>query len=62
LSGFAGLDNTTNRIRVLDPYNELYDNWGRGAFQRFTGLKNYNPNLKTILAIGGWNEGLSHLN
>jgi chitinase len=55
--GFAGLDPNTDKIKVLDPYNELYDNWGKGAYQRFTGLKLFNPNLKTILAIGGWNEG-----
>ena len=28
-----------------------------GAFERFTGLKNQNPELKALLAIGGWNEG-----
>ena len=29
----------------------------KGAFQRFTGLKTINSHLKTLLAIGGWNEG-----
>ncbi len=24
---------------------------------RFNALKGYNPDLKTLLAIGGWNEG-----
>lgn len=54
--GFAGLgyDNT---IISLDPYNDLPENWGKGAMVRFTGLKNQNPELKAILAIGGWNEG-----
>ena len=33
--GFAGLDPKTYTIRVLDPYNELYDNWGKGAYDRF---------------------------
>ncbi|XP_067139342.1 chitinase-3-like protein 1 [Centruroides vittatus] len=54
--GFAGLG-FDNRIRSLDPYLDLKENYGKGAFQRFTGLKQYNPELKTLLAIGGWNEG-----
>lgn len=28
-----------------------------GGYAKFTGLKTYNKNLKTLLAIGGWNEG-----
>lgn len=51
--GFAALDNITmSRIISYDPYNDLYDNWGRGAYLRFTGLKKKNPALKTLLAIG----------
>lgn len=45
------------RIRVLDPWNDLYDNYGKGAFLRFTGLKKQNPSLKALIAVGGWNEG-----
>jgi len=54
--GFTGLG-ADNRIMVLDPYNDLEENWGRGAMKRFTGLKKINPNLKALIAIGGWNEG-----
>ncbi|CAL4094059.1 unnamed protein product [Meganyctiphanes norvegica] len=54
---FAGLDSTTSEIKVLDPWNDLPDNYGKNAYGRFTGLKSQNPNLKTMLAIGGWNEG-----
>ena len=58
--GFAGLDSSTNKIKVLDEYNELdpgAPHWGKGAYRRFTSLKQMNPNLVTLLAIGGWNEG-----
>lgn len=30
-----------------------------GGYAKFTGLKTYNKNLKTLIAIGGWNEGSS---
>lgn len=33
--------------------------WVLGGYAKFTGLKTYNKNLKTMLAIGGWNEGSS---
>ena len=54
---FAGLDARTHEIVSLDEYNDMYDNWGRGAYERFVALKRRNPSLKTLLAIGGWNEG-----
>lgn len=28
-----------------------------GGYAKFTGLKTYNKDLKTLIAIGGWNEG-----
>ncbi|CAG0902229.1 unnamed protein product [Darwinula stevensoni] len=56
--GFAGLGDD-NKIEVLDPWNEVVDESGSGkdAFRRFNALKKKNPELKTILAVGGWNEG-----
>ncbi|CAL4143888.1 unnamed protein product, partial [Meganyctiphanes norvegica] len=54
---FAGVDESTSKIKVLDPWNDLPENWGKNAYGRFTGLKAQNPELKTLLAIGGWNEG-----
>lgn len=53
---FTGLG-SDNRIKPLDPWQDLKENYGKGAMERFTGLKKINPNLKTIVAIGGWNEG-----
>ncbi|XP_063850671.1 chitinase-3-like protein 1 [Scylla paramamosain] len=54
--GFAGLG-SNNKIKVLDPWNELCDDYGLCAFDRFTALKKKNTKLVTILAVGGWNEG-----
>lgn len=54
--GFTKLSHD-NRIAVYDPYLDLKENWGLGAFQRFNNLKHKNPTLKTLIAIGGWNEG-----
>lgn len=35
----------------------LIDILSTGGYAKFNGLKTYNKNLKTLLAIGGWNEG-----
>ncbi|CAL1277038.1 unnamed protein product [Larinioides sclopetarius] len=53
--GFTKLE--SNKITVYDPYLDLKENWGLDAYQRFNGLKKQNPNLSTLIAIGGWNEG-----
>merc|ERR1712002_232486 len=58
--GFAGLSNHTWELEVLDPWNELCPNEEGGnncAFDRFVALRDINPNLKILLAVGGWNEG-----
>lgn len=39
---------------------KYWPDWFRmfiGGYAKFNGLKTYNKNLKTLLAIGGWNEG-----
>jgi len=53
---FAGLNAATYEIMSLDTYNDLYDNYGKGAFNRFADLATINPDLKCMLGIGGWNE------
>lgn len=49
---FTGLS-FDNLIKPLDPWNDLEDNYGKGAMKRFTNLKLKNPDLKTLVAIGG---------
>ncbi|XP_015914102.1 chitinase-3-like protein 1 [Parasteatoda tepidariorum] len=54
--GFAKLGHD-NKIAAYDTYLDLKENWGLGAYNRFNELKKKNSELKTLLAIGGWNEG-----
>lgn len=44
-------------VTVKDAWNDLEENWGKGAFKRFVKLRELNPALKALVAIGGWNEG-----
>ncbi|XP_055374481.1 chitinase-3-like protein 1 [Condylostylus longicornis] len=44
-------------FRVIDAYLDLEENWGRGNIKKFNALKEINPKLKTLAAVGGWNEG-----
>lgn len=54
---FAGLDIAKDAIKSLDPWQDLKDDYGKGGYERLTGLKAVHPHLKVSLAIGGWNEG-----
>nr|CAD7443347.1 unnamed protein product [Timema bartmani] len=49
---FGGLSRE-NGLRPYDKYQDIE----QGGYAKFTGLKTYNKQLKTMLAIGGWNEG-----
>ncbi|XP_049943197.1 chitotriosidase-1-like [Schistocerca serialis cubense] len=52
---FAGLDETTNSIKSLDPYNDLEENFGKGNYKKFTALAD--QGVVPLLGVGGWNEG-----
>lgn len=41
---------------ALKPFDK-YQDIDKGGYAKFTGLKTYNKHLKTMIAIGGWNEG-----
>ncbi|CAH0715008.1 unnamed protein product, partial [Brenthis ino] len=53
---FVGI-NSRGTVVSLDPYLDYPDNWGKDMLRKFNALKDTNPNLKTLLAVGGWNEG-----
>lgn len=59
VNSFTGLS-YDNMIKPLDPWNDLEDNYGKGAMKRFTNLKRINPDLKTLVAIGGKFSLCSH--
>ncbi|XP_022257375.1 oviduct-specific glycoprotein-like [Limulus polyphemus] len=40
-------------LKPLDSYNDIE----KGNYRKFVGLKKHNQDLKTMIAIGGWNEG-----
>ncbi|XP_062559639.1 acidic mammalian chitinase-like isoform X1 [Armigeres subalbatus] len=52
---FVGLDSTTSAVKILDSWNDV----SLKGFTRFIALRSINPNVKLLLAIGGWNEGSS---
>uniref|UniRef100_A0A182K0A3 GH18 domain-containing protein n=1 Tax=Anopheles christyi TaxID=43041 RepID=A0A182K0A3_9DIPT len=49
---FVGLD-TKGNVKILDSWLDI----SLGGYSRFVQLKQRNPNVKLMLAIGGWNEG-----
>jgi len=50
---FIGVSNVTWEVLVLDPEKDIE----LGGYRKFVALKERNPMLKTLLAIGGWGEG-----
>lgn len=46
-------------IDKIEPYewNDQSTEWSDGNYRRMMNLKEQNPKLKILLAIGGWNHG-----
>lgn len=44
-------------LLIADPWQDLKEEYGKGGYEKMTGLKRSHPHLKVSLAIGGWNEG-----
>lgn len=49
---FAVLDATTLKIKVYDSWADI----DLKGYANFVALKTKNPNLKVMIAIGGWND------
>ena len=57
-TAFVGLDETTLTLSP-EAHRDLSGSAGELAgFQRFNALKEANPELVTLLAVGGWEEGI----
>lgn len=50
--GFAVLDNVTFEMKVYDDWMDIQN----GGYSKFVALKQRNPKLKTLIALGGWND------
>ncbi|XP_039275756.1 endochitinase isoform X1 [Nilaparvata lugens] len=50
---FLGVNENTWQVKILDEYLDVTLN----SLRRFTGLKQNNPGLKTLIAVGGGAEG-----
>lgn len=52
---FAKLDG--NSELAAYEWNDESTSWSKGMYERATDLKARNPNLKIMIAVGGWNHG-----
>lgn len=44
-------------VKILDSWQDLGSDYGKNGFARFNKLRELSPETKTLIAIGGWNEG-----
>ncbi len=49
---FARLNDVTWEIQILDQYADIT----LGGYSKFNAMKQQNPGLKTMIAIGGWTD------
>ncbi|XP_067687058.1 chitinase-3-like protein 1 [Haliotis asinina] len=56
---FAKLDVESKSVVAIDPVNEYSRNGVWGNYKKFNHLKSKNPNLKTLLSVGGETPGIA---
>lgn len=56
---FAKLDVPSKSVVAIDPGNEYSHNGVWGNYKKFNHLKSKNPNLKTLLSVGGETPGIA---
>jgi len=44
-------------MKAYDDYNDIGDEWHEGQFTKFRKMKEQHPNIKTMIAVGGWTHG-----
>jgi len=49
---FATLNETESTIQIYDPWADI----NLGGYEKFNAMKQQNPGLKTMIAIGGWTD------
>ncbi|CAH2084075.1 unnamed protein product [Euphydryas editha] len=54
---FAGLDERSSTIKSINQWLDIESNGGQAGYKNFTQIKKKYPHIKTILSIGGWDEG-----
>ncbi|KAH9419275.1 Cht3p [Dermatophagoides pteronyssinus] len=56
--GFAKIDEYKYTIQVFDPYqDDNHNSWEKHGYERFNNLRSKNPELTTMISLGGWYEG-----
>jgi len=56
--GFAKINEFNYKMEAFDPYLDLKnESFDLRAYERFNNLRKTNPQLTTIIALGGWYEG-----